>query len=113
MAQAIERAGAEAEALIARHVEPHPARPGRGEWRLKERSVPVWALIGSIVLNENPVEHPEVLDDDRVAMAFSDAGLVARVTNDYGLSQAAMEAAITYYWHNKRQIDARLILNAA
>jgi hypothetical protein len=113
MAQAIERTGAQAEALIARHVEPHPARPGRAEWRLKERGVPVWAIIGSVILSENPDEHPEVLNDDRVAAAFDDAELVTRVASDYGLSQEAMEAAIVYYWHYKRQVDARLKMNAA
>ena|SRR5215203_7401557 len=113
MAQAIERTRAQAEALIAKHIEPHPARPGRAEWRLKERGVPVWAIIGSIVLSENPGEYPEVLDDDRVTTALSDADLIARVTNDYGLSREAMEAAIAYYRYNKRHIDARLLSNAA
>lgn len=113
MAQAIEHTGAEAEALIARHVEPHPSRPGIAEWRLKERGVPVWALIGSIVLSENPEKHPEVLDEERVAVALSDSKLVAQVAADYGLSREAMEAAIAYYWHNKHQVDARLRLNAA
>ena len=43
--------------LIARHVEPHPTRPGRAEWRLKQRGLPVWAIIGALVLTDNPAEN--------------------------------------------------------
>jgi hypothetical protein len=113
MAQVADRRQEYLEALIQKHVEPHPARRGRSEWRLKERGVPVWALIGGLVLTENPDEHPEVLDDDRVAVALGDEKAVAQVARDYGLSDEAMEAAIVYYWRNKRQVDARLITNAA
>jgi hypothetical protein len=88
-------------------------RPGPAEWRLKERGVPVWAVIGAIILSENPGDHPEVLADDRAAAALGDAEVVARVARDYGLSREAMAAAIAYYWQNKRQVDARLIANAA
>ena len=113
MVQTRDREQAYIDALIEKHVEPHPARAGRSEWRLKERGVPVWALIGGLVLSENPDEHPEVLDADRVAIALSDTAAVAQVARDYGLSAEALAAAIAYYWRNKRQVDARLIANAA
>src|SRR4051794_31442275 len=105
MAQLVNRQGEQDAALIAKHVEPHPSRPGRAEWRVKERGVPVWALIGMLVLSENPDEHPEVLDEDRVARMLGDLQAVARVADDYGISSEAMAAAIAYYWCNKRQID--------
>ena len=103
----------EVTALIEQHVEPHPARPGRAEWRLKERGVPIWALIGALVLSESPAEHPDVLDEARVALALAEAEAVAQVARDYGVTGEAMAAAIAYYWRNKRQSDARLIANAA
>ncbi|MDI3340157.1 MAG: hypothetical protein QJR03_06450 [Sphaerobacter sp.] len=36
---------AEADSLIARYIEPNPARPGVAEARLIESGVPVWAII--------------------------------------------------------------------
>lgn len=77
-------------ALIARHVEPHPYKPGRAEWRLKERGVPVWAIIGALT--------PTGDNADQVA-------------DDYGISREAMAAARAYYERHKALIDARLELN--
>src|SRR5947209_11127780 len=100
------------EALISKHVEPHPGRPGRAEWRLKERGVPVWAIIGALVLTDNPAENSEVLSDQAVAKSLGEEQAVAQVARDYGLSREAAEAAIAYYWQHTHQIDSRLILNA-
>jgi uncharacterized protein (DUF433 family) len=79
-----------ASALIARYIEPHPAKPGRAFARVKERGVPVWALIGFL------------------AEDFSNADQVAQ---DYRISREAMDAAIAYYQQNKAYIDAWLLLN--
>lgn len=35
-----------ADALIAKYIEPHPAKPGLSNTRVNVRGVPVWALIG-------------------------------------------------------------------
>jgi uncharacterized protein (DUF433 family) len=79
-------------ALIAALVEPHPARPGAAEWRLKERGVPVWAIIGTLL--------PDGSNADQVA-------------SDYGISREAVEAARAYYRQNQALIDARLAANRA
>lgn len=79
-------------ALIAAHVEPHPARPGAAEWRLKERGVPVWAIIGTLL--------PDGSNADQVA-------------SDYGISHEAVEAARAYYRQNQALIAARLAINAS
>jgi uncharacterized protein (DUF433 family) len=79
-----------ASALIARYIEPHPAKRGRAFARVKERGVPVWALIGFL------------------AEDFSNADQVAQ---DYRISREAMDAAIAYYQQNKASIDAWLLLN--
>ncbi len=78
--------------LIAKHVEPHPYKGGQAEWRLKERSVPVWAIIGSLTANADNVD---------------------QVTDDYGISREAMDAALAYYEQHKALIDARLEMNNA
>ncbi|HEX5504630.1 MAG TPA: hypothetical protein VFW96_18580 [Thermomicrobiales bacterium] len=98
--------------LISRYVEPHPSKAGPAEWRLKERGVPIWAIIGALVLVANPAEHPEVLDDRAVAPLLVEQQAIERVAQEYGVSRAAVEAAIAYYWQHKRLIDARLIVNA-
>lgn len=79
-----------ADALIAKYIEPHPAKPGRAFARVKTRGVPVWALVA-------------FLTDD-----FSNADEVA---SDYAIPREAMEAAIAYYQQNKAYIDAWLLLN--
>lgn len=38
----------EADALIDRHIGPHPANPGIDEYWLKEPGVSVWSIIGSL-----------------------------------------------------------------
>ena len=79
-----------ADALIAKYIEPHPAKPGRAFARVKEYGVPVWALIG-------------FLTED-----FSNADQVAR---DYAIPREAMNAAIAYYQQNREHIDAWLLIN--
>lgn len=37
----------ETDALIARHVGPHPATPGLDEYWLVDPGIPVWAIIGA------------------------------------------------------------------
>ncbi len=41
-----------ADALIAQYIEPHPAKPGIAEYRLRveENSYPVWSIIASLEL---------------------------------------------------------------
>ena len=102
----------ESDELISRHVEPHPSKAGAAEWRLKERGVPVWAVIGALVLTANPAEHPEVLDARAVAPLLGEQKAIEQVAQDYGVSRAAVEAAIAYYWRHKLLIDARLTVNA-
>ena len=41
----------ETDALIARHIGPHPANPGIDEYWLKAPGVSVWAIIGSLEAN--------------------------------------------------------------
>ncbi len=86
--------GREVEGLIAMHVEPHPARPGRSEWRPKERGVPVWAIIGALVLTDNPTENQAVLSDEAVAPHMGEGQAIEQVARDYGVSREAVEAAI-------------------
>jgi hypothetical protein len=100
------------EALISTHVEPHPGRPGRAEWRLKERGLPVWAIIGALVQTDNPAESSDVLSDQAVAKSLGEGQAVAQLARDYGISREAVEAAIGYYRQHKHLIDARLIINA-
>ncbi len=108
----VSRSTPTAEKLIARHVEPHPARPGRAEWRLKERGVPVWAVIGALVLTDNPAENPTVLSDEAVAPLLAERQAIEQVAANYDISREAVEAAIAYYWQHKPLIDARLLANA-
>lgn len=84
----------EPDALIARHIEPHPdpAKQDRAWYRLKERGVPVYAIIGSLTPDQDNV--------DDVADAF-------------GVSREAVDAAIAYYARHKDAVDARLVTNRA
>ncbi len=80
--------------LIERHIEPHPdpVKEGYAWYRLKERGVPVYAIIGSMT--------PTFDNADDVADAF-------------GVSREAVDAAIAYYRRHKAAIDARLAANHA
>ncbi len=109
----VSRSTPSAGVLISRHVEPHPARPGRADWRLKERGVPVWAIIGALVLADNPAESQMVLADEAVAALLGEEQAIEQVARDYGVSREAVEAAIAFYQQHKPLIDARLISNAS
>lgn len=104
--------GRAVEELIGRHIEPHPARPGRAEWRLKERGVPVWAIIGALVLTDNPAENQTVLSDEAVVPLLGERQAIEQVAANYDISREAVEAAIAYYWQHKPLINARLLANA-
>lgn len=82
------------DALIARHIEPHPdpVKEGHAWYRLKERGVPVYAIIGSLT--------PTYDNADDVADAF-------------GVSREAVDAAVAYYARYKEAIDSRLVTNRA
>jgi len=82
----------EADALIAAYLKPYEHNPAPEEWRLKERGVPVWAIIASLT-----AEH-ENADD---------------VARSYRVSPAAVYAARLYYFRHKAAIDARLAANRA
>jgi len=77
----------EAIALIERHIEEDPSRPGPADARLIQYGVPVWTLIGSVQAVDGEAE---------------------RVSQDYQLPVEAVEAAIIYYLRHKAAIDARL-----
>src|SRR5438067_5574747 len=77
------------DSLLAKYVEPHPARAGAAEARIKDRGVSIWALIGTYLLTPG-----------------EDAA--AQVARAYGVPLEAMEAAIEYYKCHKREIDTRL-----
>jgi uncharacterized protein (DUF433 family) len=80
----------ETDALIARHVGPHPSNPGIDEYWLKEPGIPVWAIIGSMIVNDNNT-------DDVAAM--------------YHISHEEVEAAWAYYLQHRGAIDHRLEQN--
>lgn len=84
----------ETDALIERHIEPHPdpVKQGYAWYRLKERGVPVYAIIGSMT--------PTFDNADDVADAFA-------------VSRGAVDAALAYYRQHKAAIDSRLAANRA
>lgn len=117
------KAAAVQDELLAEYIEPHPGKPGWDEWRLKERSVPVWAIIGALILPNTP-SSPRNADraslgypalqaalERGAAEAFSNDALITRVAQEYGVSRAAVEAAIAFYRRHKGLLDARLIAN--
>lgn len=80
--------------LIERYIDPHwDCYPGgRGDARLKDYGVPVWALVGQL---------------------RAIGGDLEQLAADYELPLEAASAALAYYRRNKKYIDARLLLNAA
>lgn len=79
-----------ADALITKYIGPHPSKPGLMNAWLKERGVPVWAIIG----------HLEVVEGD-----------ADQAASDYAVPREAIDAALAYYERYKPYIDARLLLN--
>lgn len=84
----------ETDALIERHIEPHPdpVKERYAWYRLKERGVPVYAIIGSMT--------PTFDNADDVADAFA-------------VSREAVNAAVAYYRQHKAAIDSRLAAHRA
>ncbi len=76
--------------LIQQHIEVNPHKPWRGEVRLKNSAIAVWAIIGSVPAVEG--------DLDRLAAAFA-------------IPRIEVDAALAYYRRNKCAIDARLEAN--
>lgn len=113
MAQIVDRGNDGIMELIASHTEPHPARPGFGQWRMKEHGVPIWAVIGALILDDAVPVELAILDDEHLLAMLTDERTLARVAREYDLSPESVAAAVTYYQQYKRFIDARLLLNAA
>ncbi|MHB8647088.1 MAG: hypothetical protein ACYDAR_14960 [Thermomicrobiales bacterium] len=81
-----------ADAQIAEYLKPYVYDPAPEEWRLRERGVPVWAIIGSLTAGH------ENADD---------------VARSYRVSPEAVYAARLYYFRHQAAIDARLAANRA
>ncbi len=113
MAQIVDRESDEITELIERYTEPHPSRPGFAQWRVKERGVPIWALIGALILDDTSSADAAILDDAHLLAALTDEQALARIAREYDLSPESIAAAIAYYQRYKRFIDARLLLNAS
>src|SRR5579884_927568 len=82
--------GRESDALIARHIGPHPAQAGLDEYWITEPGVPVWAVVGAYQVEQGNV--------DEVAAA-------------YHLTREQVEAALAYYARHRALIDNRLAQN--
>lgn len=80
--------------LIEQYIDPDWDRypRGRADARLKDYGVPVWALIGQL---------------------RAIGGDLDQLARDYQVPREAVEAALAYYRHNQKYIDARLLLNSA
>lgn len=78
--------------LIAAHIEPHPAKSGINNYRLKEEEggYPVWAIIGDLA--------PGLLNEKQVIREFH-------------ISREAFDAVLAFYARHKEVIDARVIAN--
>ena len=74
--------------------------------------MPVWAIIGALVLTDNPAENQSVLTNEAVAPLLGEGQAIEQVARDYAVSREAVEAAIAYYRQHKPLIDARLLANA-
>ena len=79
------------QALIKRYIGPDLLKGGKGNARLKDYGVHVWALIGHM---------PPT------------ATSAAQVAEDYSLPVEAVEAAYAFYEQNRCAIDARLAENS-
>lgn len=82
----------ETDAMIARHIGPHPSNPGIDEYWLTQPGIPVWAIIGSMT---------------------ADAGNAADVAAMYHISREEADAAWAYYLRHRSAIDHRIAQNRA
>ena len=76
--------------LVAALIERDPYHPGPMDVVVRERHVPVWALVNYLVAAEGDID---------------------RVAADYRISADAVRAALVYYNDHKDLIDARLEAN--
>ena len=74
--------------------------------------MPVWAIIGALVLSDNPAENQTVLSDEAVVPLLGEGQAIEQVARDYGVAREAVEAAVAYYRQHRPLINARLIANA-
>jgi len=82
----------DAKQLIAEYIEENPNVPGAADAWIRDRGVPVWAVI------------------DQYEATGRDAAAVARA---YRIPRAAMDAALAYYRRHRAVIKARIDANAA
>jgi hypothetical protein len=82
----------DADTLIDTYIEPHPAKSGIANYRLKEvhGGYPVWAIIGDLA--------PGILTP-------------AQVAREFRISREALDAALVFYARHREVIDARIIAN--
>jgi uncharacterized protein (DUF433 family) len=80
------------DALIARYIEPHPAKPGIVNYSLRgqDGGYPVWAIIGDLA--------PGILSEEDIMREF-------RISRD------ALNAVLAFYARHKEVIDARIVAN--
>ena len=76
--------------LVAALIAPDPYHPGSMNVVVRERHVPVWALVNYLVAAEGDID---------------------RVAADYRISTDAVRAALAYYKDHKEIIEARLEAN--
>lgn len=76
--------------LIERWIDPASRQYGRAEARLKQHGVSVWVLM---------------------SYWYYGQGNVDVVAEEYHLPREAVEAALAYYRHHQKYIDARILLN--
>ena len=77
---------------VTHHVGEDPEHRGPARARLRDSGVEVWVLVAQL----------PAMDSDP-----------ARLAEAYGLPLEAVEAALAYYRHHKKEIDAQIALNAA
>jgi hypothetical protein len=87
-----EARGNAGDALIARYIEPHSAKPGFANYCLKEQDggYPVWAIVGDLA--------PGILSEEDVMREF-------RISRD------ALDAVLAFYARHREVIDARIVAN--
>ena len=82
-------------------VKPDPHRPGKARSRLVDHEVPVWGLI-LFLMSEHSLDDPLRATEEQI-LDTADA---------YDLPVVAVRAALAYYKHNRRYVDALITLNA-
>lgn len=101
-APTIRRGAQVVEVDLGHMVGPDPHRPGPARGRLIAEQIPVWAIIGQLRALAGTTEAGTI-----------DPAAISEVARDYGISDAAMAAALSYYKRHRSAIDALLEANAA